>query len=324
MRVEVLAREEIEEKMLMTPGDIVMMLNEMGGMRVQATSPSLGAASVRVQGMHGRYTRFLSDGLPLFGEVGGLGLLQIPPMDLGQVEVIKGVASALYGADAMGGVVNLVSRRPADEPLLEILANRTSRGGTDAVLFGTRPLSDRWSLSALLGGHWQPLADVDDDGWADLPDYSRAVVRPRLFWDGGDGRSFFATVGATYEDRFGGTMEGSAPPAVSGKYREALETVRIDAGAVAQTLLRDRYLLSGRFAMNRQRHDHRFGNLIERDRHQTTFGEVTLRGSAGRHTWVVGGAVERDAYDPRDLPRFATLLRSPACSCRTTSNSRTG
>jgi outer membrane receptor for ferrienterochelin and colicins len=64
MRVEVLAREEIEEKMLMTPGDIVMMLNEMGGMRVQATSPSLGAASVRIQGMRGRYTRVLSDGLP--------------------------------------------------------------------------------------------------------------------------------------------------------------------------------------------------------------------------------------------------------------------
>ena len=51
MRVEVLAREEIEEKMLMTPGDIVMMLNEMGGVRVQTTSPSLGAASVRIQGM---------------------------------------------------------------------------------------------------------------------------------------------------------------------------------------------------------------------------------------------------------------------------------
>ena len=104
MRVEVLSAEEIEEKQLMTPGDIVMMLNEMGGLRVQATSPSLGAASVRVQGMRGRYTRFLSDGLPLFGaEVGGLGLLQTPPTDLGQVEVIKGVASALYGAGALGG-----------------------------------------------------------------------------------------------------------------------------------------------------------------------------------------------------------------------------
>ena len=114
MRVEVLDAEEIEEKQLMTPGDIVMMLNEMGGLRVQATSPSLGAASVRVQGMRGRYTRFLSDGLPLFGaDVGGLGLLQIPPTDLGQVEVIKGVASALYGAGALGGVVDLISRRPA-------------------------------------------------------------------------------------------------------------------------------------------------------------------------------------------------------------------
>src|SRR5262245_58137413 len=51
VRVEVLSRDEIEEKMLMTPGDIVMMLNEMGGLRVQSTSPSLGAASVRIQGL---------------------------------------------------------------------------------------------------------------------------------------------------------------------------------------------------------------------------------------------------------------------------------
>src|SRR5258708_7540874 len=70
LHVEVLQREEIEEKMMMTPGDIVMMLNEMGGMRVQTTSPSLGAASVRVQGMLGRYTSFLSDGLPLFVQQG--------------------------------------------------------------------------------------------------------------------------------------------------------------------------------------------------------------------------------------------------------------
>src|SRR6202171_1457210 len=127
MRVEVLGKEELDEKVLMTPGDIVMMLNEMGGLRVQATSPSLGAASVRIQGLRGRYTRFLSDGLPLFGEqTGGLGLLQIPPTDLAQVEVIKGVASALYGAGAMGGVVNLISRRPGAKPSQDFLVNRST------------------------------------------------------------------------------------------------------------------------------------------------------------------------------------------------------
>jgi iron complex outermembrane receptor protein len=311
MRVEVLAREEIEEKMLMTPGDIVMMLNEMGGMRVQSTSPSLGAASVRMQGMRGRYTRFLSDGLPLFGEVGGLGLLQIPPMDLGQVEVIKGVASALYGADAMAGVVNLISRRPAEEPFREFLVNRSTRGATDTVFFGALPLSQQWRMTVLAGGHWQELTDVDDDAWADLPNYSRGLVRPRLFWEGGNGRQLFATVGTTYEDRTGGTMRNAVPSVIGHEYREALETVRVDGGAVGQMLLRDRYVLSARVALSRQRHNHQFGEFRERDRHDTRFGELTLRGSAGRHTWLVGTALEHDVYTPRDLPRFAYAFTVP-------------
>jgi iron complex outermembrane receptor protein len=311
MRVEVLAREEIEEKMLMTPGDIVMMLNEMGGMRVQATSPSLGAASVRIQGMRGRYTRVLSDGLPLFGEVGGLGLLQIPPMDLGQVEVVKGVASALYGAGAMGGIINLLSRRPAAEPEREFLFNRSTRGATDAVAFLSTPLSRGWSASLLGGGHWQDINDVDDDGWADLPGYDRAVVRPRLFWDGGGGRSFFATTGFTYEDRDGGTPRGSVLPGAGAPYVEALETNRYDAGAFGRLLLRDRYVVTARAAVARQSHDHQFGEVLERDRHDTAFGEIALRASAGRQTWVAGVAVERDAYAPRDVPRFANAFTVP-------------
>ncbi|HYE26018.1 MAG TPA: TonB-dependent receptor plug domain-containing protein, partial [Clostridia bacterium] len=179
-RVEVLNREEIEEKILMTPGDIVMMLNEMGGMRVQTTSPSLGAASVRIQGMRGRYTRFLSDGLPLFGQqVGGLGLLQIPPSDLAQVEVIKGTASAMYGAGAMGGVVNLISRRPVEQPAGELLVNQSTRGATDGVFFGSTRLNKAWGATLLAGGHFQRKQDVDEDGWADLSGYSRGVLRPR-------------------------------------------------------------------------------------------------------------------------------------------------
>ena len=311
MRVEVLAREEIEEKMLMTPGDIVMMLNEMGGMRVQTTSPSLGAASVRIQGMRGRYTRVLSDGLPLFGEVGGLGLLQIPPMDLGQVEVIKGVASALYGAGAMGGVINLLSRRPGAEPEEEFLLNRSTLGATDAVTFLSRSFTRGWSGSLLGGGHWQETNDVNDDAWADLPGYARGVVRPRVFWDGGGGRTFFATTGFTYEDRNGGTPDGDVLVATGQPYVEALETVRYDAGALGQFLFKGHYVVTARAAVARQSHDHQFGEVIERDRHDTLFGEVAVRGTAGRQTWVAGLAVERDAYEARDVPRFDYAFTVP-------------
>jgi iron complex outermembrane receptor protein len=312
MRVEVLEREEIEEKMLMTPGDIVMMLNEMGGMRVQATSPSLGAASVRIQGMRGRYTRLLSVGLPLFGEqVGSLGLLQIPPVDLGQVVVFEGVASALYGAGAMGGVVNLVSRRPGKSRERELLVNRSSRGATDAVLWYSAPLSVRWGATLLASANGQQQTDVNADGWADLPGYARAVVRPRVFWDAGDGRTFFATLGTTIENRTGGTMWDEALAATGAPYVEALRTRRVDGAAAGQMLLRGKYVFTARAAVAQQRHRHQFGEALERDRHDTVFSEAAIRGTAPRQTWVAGAAIEYDGYANDDLPQFDHAFTIP-------------
>ena len=311
IRVEALDREEIEEKMLMTPGDIVMLLNEMGGMRVQATSPSLGAASVRIQGMRGRYTRVLSDGLPLYGsQPGGLGRLQIPPMDLGQVEVIKGVASALHGAGAMGGVINLLSRRPGDEPEREVLLNQSTRGATDGVVWLSTPLSDTWGMTLVGGGHRQSLTDVDGDGWADMAHYGRGVVRPRFFRDDGRGGSLLLTAGATRETRSGGTAPGRVLPATGTPYGEALDTRRHDVGALWQTLA-GRSVVTARAAFARQRHDHRFGETLERDRHATGFAELAVRRTAGRHTWVAGAAVEHDAYQPADVPRFGYAFTTP-------------
>jgi outer membrane receptor for ferrienterochelin and colicins len=305
MRVEVLDAEEIDEKLMMTPGDVVMMLNEMGGMRVQATSPSLGAASVRVQGMRGRYTRFLSDGLPLFGEQVSLGLMQIPPLDLGRVEVIKGVASSLYGANAMGGVVNLVSRRPGDKREGQLLVNRSSRGATDAGYWDSIPLSGRWGMTLLASGNGQSRTDLDEDGWADLPKYARAVVRPRLFWDDGSGRSFFATVGGTWEDRTGGTMPGAVLPAAGGPYIEALTTRRSDAGASFQALSADGLAWNARGSWTSQHQDHEYGEVTERDDHRMGFAELTGRRMVARHTLVGGVAIERDDFQPIDVPRFA-------------------
>jgi outer membrane receptor for ferrienterochelin and colicins len=311
LRVEVLGRDEVEEKMLMTPGDISMMLNETGGLRVQTTSPSLGGANVRVQGLRGRYTLVLSDGLPLFGgQTGTLGLLQIPPMDLAQVEVIKGVASALYGASALGGVVNLVTRRPREEPERELLANQTTRNGTDVVLWSSQRLSERWGYTLLGSAHRQERVDVDRDGWTDLPGYRRAVVRPRLFWTGESGRNALLTVGTTLEDRRGGTLDGRVAP--NGiPYAEALDTRRFDAGAVGRFPFRSS-VFSVRGSATGQLHRHRFGDVRERDRHDTYFGEAALTTTGGSGTGVVGVAVQQETYASRDVPRFDYAYAIPA------------
>lgn len=312
-RVEVLNREEVEEKMLMTPGDIVMMLNEMGGMRVQATSPSMGAATVRIQGMRGRYTRVLFDGLPLAGQqVGGLGLLQIPPMDLGQVEVIKGVASALYGAGAMGGVINLVARRPQIDPVREFLFNQSTVGTTDGVGFFSGWLSKQIGASLLVGAHHQTKNDINDDGWYDLAGYTRGVVRPRVFWDNGQGRSGWATAGVTREERDGGVVvDNQSLQLRRFGHPEAIDTTRVDLGGSYQEIIRDTLIVNGRIAATLQRHNHLFGSTSEHDRHTNVFAEASIRGLRGRHTWVGGVAFERESFDPLDVPRFAYFHRVP-------------
>jgi iron complex outermembrane receptor protein len=308
----VVPEEEVQEKIMMTPGDVSMLLAETNGLRVQTTSPSLGGASVRIQGMRGRYTQVLADGLPLYGgQTGSIGILHIPPMDLRQVEVIKGVASALYGPSAIGGVVNLVSRRPPTEGLeREVLVNATSHGGTDSVLWLAAPMNEQWGVTVLGGAHFQPRSDLDADDWTDLPTYRRFVARPRLFWENGRGGSLLVATGVMTERRRGGTMPGAAAP--DGRpFAEELETDRLEAGVVARAVVGDERVLAVRGSATAQRHRHLFGDLVERDRHRTWFGEVSLSGTTGRHTWVAGAALQQDGYRSTDVPRFDETFTVP-------------
>jgi outer membrane receptor for ferrienterochelin and colicins len=103
-------------------------------------------------------------------------------MDLGQVEVIKGNASALYGSAAMAGVVNLISRRPAEQPLREFLFNESSLGETDASMFLASQLTPHWEASLLGGGYFQKHQDLSGDGWADVARYGRGILRPLFYW----------------------------------------------------------------------------------------------------------------------------------------------
>jgi iron complex outermembrane receptor protein len=299
LKVEVLDHEEVKEKTAMTPGDIAMLLNETSGLRVQVTSPSLGAANVRIQGLRGRYTQMLSDGLPLYGEAGSIGILQIPPLDLGRVEVIKGVASALYGSSALGGVVNLVSRRP-EQAERELLFNGTTRRGNDNVFWIAEPSKNGWGYSVLGGAHFQGRSDLDNDKWADLPSYQRGILRPRVFWDKGAGTSVFITSGTTIENSAGG----------SSSYPEELRTRRFDTGVVGK-LLAGKKLVSIRGSLMTQHLRHQFGPILERDRHETYFGETAVSGTNSGHAWTLGSAAQIDSYHSHEFSQFNYTYVAP-------------
>jgi iron complex outermembrane receptor protein len=310
IRVEVIDREEIEEKILMNPGNIAMVVAETGGLRVQVTSPALGAANVRVRGLEGRYTQLLSDGLPLYGGSSSIGLLQIPPTDLGQVEVIKGAASALYGPSALGGVINLVSRHPRDVPQADFLLNATTRDGQDVTGYVATPLGNGFSGSFTGGAHRQRRQDLDGDGWADMPGYERVTARPRLFWEGAEGATALLTIGAMSESRDGGTLPSRTVP--DGRpFEQDQDTTRLDAGLLAEVPVAGLGKLRVRASGMTQDHEHRFGDVVEDDRHRTAFGEASIGDRVGGTSWVAGVAFQVDDFQSKTFPGFDYSYSAP-------------
>jgi outer membrane receptor for ferrienterochelin and colicins len=303
IRVEVVDREDIEEKALMTPGSVAMLLTETTGLRIQTTAPSTGAANLRIQGLRGRYSQVLSDGLPLYGLQGNsLSLLQVPPLDLGQVEIIKGAASALYGPSALGGVVNLVSLEPYRRHR-ELLVNGSTQEAGDLIFWMVEPPKGNWAYTVIGGVHGQGRNDLDKDGWSDLASYRRGVVRPRIFWTGKDGRRLFATFGAMAENRRGGTMPGATTPA-GVSFSQTIDTRRVDGGVVTEIPFGESRILSARGALAYQGEDRLFGQAVDRGRRLNWFGETVVQGQTNRHVWVVGGALQQELYENRDYPAF--------------------
>ena len=206
-RVEVISGEELTEKGNMKPGDIRMLLNETTGIQTQQTSAISGNSSIRIQGLDGKYTQLLKDGYPLYsGFSGGLSLLQIVPLDLKQVEVIKGSSSTLYGGGAIAGLVNLISKTPGEQRELNFMLNATSALGLDVSAFYSDTygkLSSTVFASYNLGSPYDP-ADI---GLTAIPEFNRYTVNPRIFYEFSENTKLNVGVNKTVEERTGGNID---------------------------------------------------------------------------------------------------------------------
>lgn len=205
-RIEFIAEEELEEKANMKPGDIRMLLSESTGIQTQQTSATSANASIRIQGLDGRYTQILKDGFPLYaGFSGGLGLLQTPPLDLKQVEIIKGSSSTLYGGGAIAGLVDLVSKTPEDERELRLLLNGTSAKGLDINGFYGDKFG-RAGVTLYLARNSNEPYDPADIGLSAIPKFERYTANPRLFVDLDEKNSLNLGLNFITEDRTGGDI----------------------------------------------------------------------------------------------------------------------
>jgi outer membrane receptor for ferrienterochelin and colicins len=181
-RVETIDGEELDEKNNMRPANISMLLHESTGLQVQQTSATSANASIRVQGLDGRYTQLLKDGYPNFGNfASGLSILEIPPLDLKQVEVIKGPASTLYGGGAIAGVINFISKVPKEAFTGDFIINQSNIGQTNIGGYVAQK-KGRFGFSFLGLMNLQKAYDVDKDDFSELPKSNNFTIHPRVFF----------------------------------------------------------------------------------------------------------------------------------------------
>ena len=168
-RIETIDGEELDEKGNMKPSNVSMVLHESTGLQVQQTSATSGNASIRVQGLDGRYTQLLKDGYPNFGNfASGLSILEIPPLDLKQVEVIKGPASTLYGGGAIAGVVNFISKTPNEKSAFNFMLNQSNIGQTNIGAYSSQR-KGKFGYAVLGLVNLQKSYDVDKDNFSEVP-----------------------------------------------------------------------------------------------------------------------------------------------------------
>lgn len=203
-RVEVLT-EEIDEASTMDPSKIAHLITHSTGIQVQQTSATSNTANVRIQGLDGRYTQILKDGFPIYGGFSGsLSIMQIPPLDLRQVEYVKGGTSTLYGAGAISGLINLLSKEPKKgDPETILHVNASHIGAFDVNAF-TSARNNKVGFTLLAQRNAHRYFDADNDGFSDMPELTKYNLNPKLFFYFTEKTKMYIGATLTNEERQGG------------------------------------------------------------------------------------------------------------------------
>ena len=306
-RIEFIGVEELGEKAVMNPTNISMVLRESTGIQMQQTSLSSGNTNIRIQGLDGRYTQLLRDGFPLYGGFSsGLSILQIPPLDLQQFEIIKGSSSTLYGGGAIAGLINMVSKTPDEEPSLDFMLTQTQAlGSTANVFYSVR--NEKFGVSLYGSGHYQKAYDPEDDGFSNLPKTTSLSFNPKFFYYPSDKTTFWIGLNGTYDDRIGGdiTKIESGENGIH-QYTEENLSKRLSSQTVYEKQMDSVSSLNIKNSISFFDRKLSIPDFSFDGKQTNTFTEINYQKASKKADWIIGANLYTSNFDENDN---ATLQR---------------
>ncbi|MBG8553383.1 TonB-dependent receptor [Hymenobacter guriensis] len=271
----------------------------INGVRPQLNCNVCGTGDIHINGLEGPYTMVLIDGMPLVSSLGTVyGLSGIPSSLIERVEVVKGPASTLYGSEAVGGLINVITKNPSKAPRFSADVLATSHRDANLDLGVARNIGSASTLLSTSLYHYTQRRDVNEDGFTDVPTQQRVSVFNKWSWARPEQRVANVAGRYYYEDRFGGQL-GWAPAHRGGDsvYGESVYTSRYELlGQYQLPIAGQKVILSG--TLNQHQQNSAYGTTLYRASQRVGFGQLTwARELSIRHNLLVGATYRTTWYD---------------------------
>lgn len=275
--------------------EAVGMIN---GVQPQLNCNVCNTGDIHINGMEGPYTLILIDGMPIVSSLATVyGLNGIPNSLVERIEVVKGPASSLYGSEAMGGIINVITKNPYKAPIVSADYFFTSWGelSTDAAVKVN--VGKATSLLGINYFNYNVRVDKNNDNFTDLTQLNRVSIFNKWNFERENNRAFSLAGRYVYEDRWGGEMNWT--PEFRGSdsiYGESIYTRRAELIGLYQLPTTERIFTQ--FSYNWHDQNSFYGTTPYMATQQVGFLQTYWDKQFGdNHTFLLGAALRYTVYD---------------------------
>lgn len=273
-------------------------LQNVNGVRPQLNCGVCNTGDIHINGLEGPYTLVLIDGMPIVSSLSTVyGLSGIPNSLVERIEIVKGPASSLYGSEAVGGLINIITKNPTNAPLFSADIFSTSWLETNVDL-GVK-LNVGQKATALLGLNYfsyNQKIDNDNDGFTDVTLSDRISLFQKWTFNRKENRLFTIAARGVYEDRFGGDVRWEKKHRGGDEiYGESIYTKRAELIGSYQLPFQEKLMLS--FSGNVHYQDSRYGTTSYIANQKIGFLQLTWDKKIGKNDLLAGIATRYNYYD---------------------------
>ncbi|MDC1081452.1 TonB-dependent receptor, partial [Flavobacteriaceae bacterium] len=274
-------------------------LEIVNGIRPQLNCNVCNTGDIHINGQEGSYTMVLIDGLPIVSGLSTVyGLSGIPQSLIERVEIVKGPASTLYGSEAIGGVINLITKIPENANKLSLDSYVSGWGEADTNIGYKYKLSNQsWGLLGVNYFNYSNPIDKNDDGFTDLTIQDRVSIFNKF--DVGEKLSIGSRF--VYEDRWGGQVNWNSNYRGGDQiYGESIYTSRFEFFGNYKF----KKGLSFQFSLNDHNQNSVYGTTIFNADQAIAFGQFIWNKSLEKNDFLIGLAYRYTYYDDDTTATF--------------------